>query len=151
MSLEQSVRYYREEWLVERGFHRFKQGSLPTLPLYLRLPERIRGLMLLLTVALQAITLIEFVARRNLAASEGKTISGLVPGNPKMKTPRPTTERLLAQFDGLHLLIEETPDHVRLRLIEELNPLQTRILELLDISPGIYRLGLSKPKFNDSS
>lgn len=59
MSLEQRVRYYREEWLVERGFHRFKQGSLPTLPLYLRLPERIRGLMLLLTVALQAITLIE--------------------------------------------------------------------------------------------
>lgn len=151
MSLEQSVRYYREEWLVERGFHRFKQGSLPTLPLYLRLPERIKGLMFLLTVALQAITLIEYVARRNLAASEEKTLSGLVPGNPKMKTPRPTTERLLAQFDGLHLLIEETPEHVRLRLIEQLNPLQIRILELLEISPTAYDLSLAKSKFIDSS
>lgn len=68
-----------------------------------------------------------------------------------MKTARPTTERLLAQFDGLHLLIEETTDQIRHRLIEELNPLQTRILELLEISPKIYRLHLTKPKFLDSS
>jgi transposase len=151
MSLEQSVRYDREEWLVERGFHRFKQGSLPMLPLHLPLPERIGRLMLVLTVALQTITWIEFVARRNLSASEEKTLSGLVPGNPKMKTPRPTTERLLAQFDGLHLLIEETPEHRRLRRIEELSPLQIRILELLEISPRINPLGLTKPKFHDSS
>lgn len=56
-----------------------------------------------------------------------------------MKTPRPTTERLLTQFDGLHLLIEE------------LNPLQTRILDLLEISPKIYHICLAKPKFLDSS
>jgi len=151
MTLDQSVRYYREEWLVERGFHRFKQGSLPTLPLYLRVPQRIKGLMVILTIALQAITLIEFVARRNLAACEEKTISGLVPGNPKMKTPRPTAERLLAQFEGLHLLIEKTPERIRLRLVEELNPLQTRILYLLDLSPRIYDLWGDKPKFIDSS
>jgi transposase len=151
MTLDQSVRYYREEWLVERGFHRFKQGSLPTLPLYLRMPERIKGLMLLLTIALQAITLIEFVVRRNLAASEEKTLSGLVPGNPKMKTSRPTTERLLAPFEGLHLLIEQTPGRIRLRLIEQLSPLQTRILDLLDISPKIYDLSGTNTKFIDSS
>jgi transposase len=151
MTLDQSVRYYREEWLVERGFHRFKQGSLPTLPLYLRLPERIKGLMLILTLALQAITLLEFVARRNLAASQQKTISGLVPGNPKMKTARPTTERLLAQFEGLHLLIEQTPQRIRLRLIEPLNPLQATILSLLELSPKIYDLSATQPKFIDSS
>jgi transposase len=151
MTLDQSIRYYREEWLVERGFHRFKQGSLPTLPLYLQLPERIKGLMLLLTLALQAITLIEFVARRNLAASQHKTISGLVPGNPKMKTSRPTTERLLAPFEGLHLLIDQTPQRIRLRLVEDLNPLLTTILSLLDLSPKIYDLSATLPKFNDSS
>jgi transposase len=82
MSLDQSVRYYREEWLVERGFHRFKQGCLPALPLYVRVPERIKGFMLLLTIALQAITLIEFVARRNLAANH-QTIAGLVRATPR--------------------------------------------------------------------
>ena len=151
MTLDHSIRYYREEWLVERGFHRFKQGSLPTLPLYIRLPERIKGLMLLLTLALQAITLIEFVARGNLAAGQNKTISGLVPGNPKMKTSRPTTERLLAPFEGLHLLIEQTPQRIRLSLVEDLNPLLTTILALLDLSPKIYDLSATLPKFNDSS
>lgn len=63
----QSTRYCRNEWLPERGFHRFKKGKILTLPLCLRMPERVKGLMLLLTVALQALTLIEFLARRELA------------------------------------------------------------------------------------
>ena len=40
-------------------------------------------------------------------AQNAKSISGLVPGNPKMKTSRPTAERLLSQFGNLHLLIQE--------------------------------------------
>ena len=43
LSLPQAIAYYRDEWLLERGFHRFKKGSLPALPLWLRLPERIKG------------------------------------------------------------------------------------------------------------
>jgi hypothetical protein len=95
--------------------------------------------------------LIEFVARRNLAASQQETISGLVPGNPKMKTARPTTERLLAQFEGLHLLIEQSPHRIKLRLIEVLNPIQSTILSLLGLSPRIYDLSVIQPKFIDSS
>jgi transposase len=150
LSLEDSVRYYRDEWLVERGFHRFKKGSLPALPIYLQLPERIRGLMLLLTVALQALTLLEFVMRRSLA-EQGETLAGLVPGNPKMKTQRPTAERTLAQFDNLHLLVKETPKRLSAFLVEQLSPLQCRILELLSLTTKIYNLTFKKPKFLDSS
>lgn len=139
MSLTQSVRYYRDGWLVEHGFHRFKNGSLPALPLALRLPERIRGLMLLLLVALQALTLLEFVARRSLSA-QNETIAGLVPGNPKMKTDRPSAERLLAAFDNFHLLLTETEQAVSATLIEALTPLQQRILALLHLSTSIYDL-----------
>jgi hypothetical protein len=46
--VEQAINYYRDEWLVEHGFHRFKKGSLPALPLFLHLDERIRGLMVTL-------------------------------------------------------------------------------------------------------
>lgn len=139
MSLTQSVRYYRDEWLVENGFHRFKNGSLPALPLYLRLPERIRGLLLLLLVALQALTLLEFVARRSLVEAND-TIAGLVPGNPKMKTDRPSAERLLAAFDKFHLLLTETETTVSASLIEALTPLQHLILELLHLPTSIYDL-----------
>ncbi|MBW4452894.1 MAG: hypothetical protein KME55_09435 [Nostoc indistinguendum CM1-VF10] len=34
LSLPQAVSYYRDEWLLERGFHRFKRGSLPAVPIY---------------------------------------------------------------------------------------------------------------------
>lgn len=139
MSLVQSVRYYRDEWLVEHGFHRFKNGSLPALPLYLRLPERIRGLMLLLFIALQALTLIEFVAKRSLADTN-ETIAGLVPGNPKMKTDRPSAERLLAAFGQFHLLIRESETGVSATLVETLTPLQKRILALLHLPTSIYDL-----------
>jgi len=41
------------------------------------------------TIALQVLTLIEFVSRKELSERQ-EILSGLVPGNPKMKTPRPT-------------------------------------------------------------
>jgi transposase len=150
LSLEQAMSYYRDEWLVEHGFHRFKKGGLPALPLFLRLDERIRGLMLLLMIALQALTLLEFVSQSQLKANQD-TIAGLVPGNPKMKTDHPSAERILAQFEGLHLFIEETETHLNARIIELLTPVQQRLLVLLNIPDTIYALSSSQPirKFPD--
>jgi len=139
INLLDSVRYYRDEWLVEHGFHRFKNGDLPALPLYLHLPDRIRGLMLLLLLALQALTLIDFVAQRSLTEQQ-TSIAGLVPGNPKMKTSRPSAERLLAAFDKLHLVVTETDGLASGYLLESLSPLQSFILDLLHLSPSIYSL-----------
>jgi transposase len=150
LSLNQSTRYYRNEWLVERGFHRFKKGKIPALPLFLRIPERIKGLMLLLTIALQALTLIEFVARRELAENN-ETLQGLVPGLPKKKIARPTAERLLARFDNLHLLVQENEALAIGRVLESLTSLQKRILSLLKIPVYLYELYFSEPKFEDSS
>ncbi|MEH1836976.1 MAG: hypothetical protein V7L29_34290 [Nostoc sp.] len=45
LTLPQAVMYYRDEWLLERGFHRFKRGSLPALPIYFQNQHRITGLM----------------------------------------------------------------------------------------------------------
>jgi transposase len=140
MNLSQAIAYYREEWQVEHGIHRFKGGSLPALPLAVRLPERIRGLMLLLFVALQALTLIEFVSRRSLA-QEPATIAGLFPGNPKRQTSRPTAEQLLAVFEYLHLIVEQRETTLHCFLNEPLSKLQVRILDLLQLSPNIYQFG----------
>lgn len=145
MTLNQATQYYRDEWLVERGFHRFKKGHIPALPLFLRVPERIKGLMLLLTIALQVLTLMEFVSRKKLSQKD-ETISGLVPGNPKMKTPRPTAERLLSQFDQLHLLIEEKGQRISGMMVEELTSLQRKILSLLQLPESIYDLTFGNEK-----
>jgi transposase len=139
MSQEQSVAYYRDQWTAERGYHRFKRGSVPALPIFLRIPARIKGLMLLLMIALQALTLLEFVAQRELAA-RGERVTGLVPGNPKMETERPSAERILAQFDHLHLAVEETDTEITGHLVESLTPLQCRLLNLLGVPETIYDL-----------
>jgi transposase len=138
MSLSQAIRYYRDEFLVEHGMHRFKRGSLPVLPLFLKIPERIRGLILILMIALQLLTLMEFTAQRELA-ERGETISGLVPGNPKMKTARPSAERLLARFNGLNWLAEPGAGG---RLVEELSLVQKRILDILGVPTRVYALGV---------
>jgi len=97
LSLEKAVFSYREQWQPERGFHRFKRGRLPALPVYFQDEQKIRGLMFLLTIALQVFTLIEFVVYRQLAAQK-QSLAGLYEGNPKRTTERPTAERLLASF-----------------------------------------------------
>jgi transposase len=150
LSLNQSTRYYRNEWLVERGFHRFKKGSIPALPLFLRIPERIKGLMMLLTIALQALTLMEFVARRELA-EKNDTLQGLVPGLPKNKTARPTAERLLAIFDNLHLLVQTSDTCTTGRVFESLSPVQSKTLSTLKIPPRLYELAFSRSKIINSS
>lgn len=138
MSLEQAMLHYREEWQVEHGMHRFKKGALPVIPLSIRLPDRIRGLMLLLFIALQALTLIEFVARRSLQKQD-TTIAGLIPGNPKRTLERPSAERLLAIFDPLHLVIDSTSEPLLRFLNEELTPIQLCVLNLLGLSIEIYQ------------
>lgn len=149
LSLNQATQYYRDEWLVERGFHRFKNGCLPALPLFLRLQERIKGLMMLLMVALQVLTLIEFVSHRSLE-KENESIAGLVPGNPKMKTKSPTAERLLSQITGIHLLITETDTQIKGSVVETLNPLQCRILSLLNLPMSLYNITFSIEKIKNS-
>ena len=86
--------------------------------------------MVLLFIALQVVTLMEFVVRRELAENQEK-LAGLVPGNPKMATAQPTAERLLSQFKELHLLIEYKGSEMTGRLVERLTPLQEKIWLML--------------------
>jgi transposase len=123
-----------------KGFSSIQKGAYPCTASVLKAPpERIKGLMLLLTFALQVLTLMEFVSRKELAKKD-ESISGLVPGNPKMKTNRPTAERLFSQFDNLYLLVEEKGRKVSGAMIERLTSLQKRILSILQLPEKIYEL-----------
>lgn len=135
LSLSQAAAYYRDQWQLENGFHRFKRGSLPALPIYLSNEERITGLMFVLTIALRFFTLIEFQVRRQLKA-EGQEIPGLYAGNPKRKTKRPTAEKLLEAFRDITLYHHRDGTWE----LTPLNELQQRILQLLNIPHSIYQL-----------
>lgn len=136
LDLVGAVSSYRQQWQPEHAFARLKGGVLAIRPLLLRSDKRIRGLMVLLVLALRALTLIEFVARRTLADTK-ETVAGLYAGNPTRTTARPTTERLLKIFAlvVLYRLRDGVEVH---RQLSPLSPLQQRILALLDLPTSIY-------------
>lgn len=98
LTLEQAVLTYRDEWIIERGFHRLKGVPLSLDPLFVRNDDQVIGITNLLSIAVRMLTLIEFVVRRKLQQNQEK-LPGLIENNPKKGLDNPTTERLLKVFD----------------------------------------------------
>ena len=138
LSLAKAIIYYRDQWIVERGFLRFKRGQLPALPIYFQNQDRIVGLMFLLTLALRLFTLMEFVVRLALATAQEK-LSGLYDGNPLRATERPSAEQLLKAFDNITLYL--LPDTSL--FVTTLSALHRQILSLLKFPQSIYHLHLN--------
>lgn len=136
LSLEQTVLTYRDEWIIERGFHRLKGVPLSLNPLFVKRDDQVTGLTNLLSIAVRLLTLIEFVVRRKLKQT-GEKLTGLIENNPKKGIDNPTTERLLKEFDEITLTIVHLPDQL-IRHVTPLSALQTRILELMGLSATIY-------------
>ena len=136
--LAEAVNYYRGQWQPEHGFHRLKSGVAAALPIYLQDETRIRGLMLVLSIALRLLTLVEFVVRRRLL-KEQDGVAGLYDGNPKRTTKRPTTERLLAAFQNITLYCHHFENQVVYQLTP-LSTLQKQLLVLMGVPETIYRL-----------
>lgn len=135
LTLPQAVMYYRDEWLLERGFHRFKRGSLPALPIYFQNQDRITGLMFILNIALRVFTLMEFVVRLALEQTQ-QSLAGLYDGNPKRKTNRPSAERMLQAF--CHLTLYSLSNSTI--FITPRTDLQKQILSLMKMPESLYQL-----------
>ena len=136
LSLPEAVYAYRNEYLIEQGFGRYKGKALGLRPIYLASDQRVKGLIRLLSLGLRVLCLLEFSVRTQLQAQQ-QTLAGLYAGNPKRATPRPTTELLLKAFRGITLTVIET-DQTRQRFLSPLSLLQQRILQLLSCSEDIY-------------
>lgn len=136
LTWEQAILAYRDEWLIERGFHRLKGAPLSLDPLFVKRDDQVVGLTNLLSIAVRLLTLVEFVVRRNLKQHQEQLV-GLLPQNPKKGIDNPTTERLLQAFREVTLTIVHLPGQP-LRHVTPLTALQVRILELLGLSPAVY-------------
>jgi transposase len=132
----QAVLTIRDAWIHERGFSRLKGKPLGACPLFVQRDDQAQGLMHLLSLGLRILTLIEFVIQRRLQENDEK-LFGLFAGNPKRTTPRPTAERILSAFKPLTLTILKVNDQ-EFGHVSELNSLQQRIIELLELPPDIY-------------
>ncbi len=139
LNLSDAVLVYRGQYLVEGDFGRLKGPLLKLLPLYVQRDDHALGLIRLLTLALRALTIIEFVARRSLADEEEEALSGVYQGNPKRQTRRPSAGLLLAAFDNISLVVHYNDAGAIAGLhLTPLSQSQQRILRLLGLSPELY-------------
>lgn len=135
-SLEQLVCAYRDEYLVERNFGRFKGKSLALTPMYLQDDNRATGLIRLLSIALRALTLLEHVVRENLAKT-GQKLAGVYAGNPKRETATPKAETILRAFKNIYLTTIQIEGQTH-QQITPLNDVQRKILALCELPVDLY-------------
>ncbi|SJM89359.1 conserved hypothetical protein [Crenothrix polyspora] len=128
---------YRDQYIVERGFNRFRGKVLDLTPIYLSSTTCIKGLVRLLTIGLRVLCLVEFEVRRTLQEQNAK-LAGIYVGNPKRATTKPTTEMMLKAFRGVSLSMV-TIDGVEHGFMTPLNAVQQNILRLVGFPTEIYQ------------
>lgn len=141
MSMEEAVLAYREEYIIERGFNRFRGQKLCMTPLFLNSTTRIKGLIRLLSIGLRVLCVVEFKVREALQEKNEK-LDKIYEGNPKRATARPTTEMMLKAFKGITRVAVNINTTVKHISVTPLNTVQVRILSLLGMPITIYQ-GLS--------
>jgi transposase len=136
LTLTQAVLAYRDQYIEENIFRRLQGKILSITPVYVQRDDHAKGLFHLLTLAARILALGDYTAKQALAQEDAE-LAGLYPGNPKRSTATPTTERMLAAFDNINLLLVPVTGQFHCQ-VTPLTPVQKRILELWALPTTLY-------------
>jgi transposase len=136
LSLCQAVLAYRDQYIEENIFRRLQGKFLSITPIYVQRDDHAQGLFHFLTLGARLLALGDYLARQALATQRSK-LTGIYSGNQKRGTARPTTERMMAAFEGIHLLILPTETSPRC-FLSHLSDVQKRILALLGLPCSLF-------------
>lgn len=102
---------YKSQSLSERGFRFLKDPHFLASSLYLKKPERIMALLMVMTVCLLVYTALEYRIRQALRANQAT-----FPDQKGRRVQNPTTRWVFYAFVGIHVLIGAAPAPVVLNL-----------------------------------
>jgi transposase len=132
---------YRGQNGIEGNYARLKGQPLGLTPMYLQYDSRIKGLVLLLSLALRLLSVLEWSLRKK-RQEQGQTLKGLYPGQPGRQTKNPSAELLLGAFTGINLTILLVAGQL-VSHVTALSTLQLRLLDLWQLPPDLFlRLSL---------
>lgn len=137
LNFEQCVWKYRYQSNIERQFDNIRNKVVKLLPVYLNKDNRIIGLVNLLMIALKACCLVEYKVAAALKA-QNEELANIYEGNPKRTSKRPTAKRLFKAFEGISIALIFENEHLHLALLTKLEPVQRKILRLLDLDENLY-------------
>ena len=136
LALTQAVLVYRDQYIEENIFRRLQGKILSITPVYVQRDDHAKGLFHLLTLAARILALGDYTAKQALA-QENAELAGIYPGNPKRSTATPTTERMLAAFDNINLLLVPVVGQTHYQ-VTPLTEVQKRVLELWGLPTTLY-------------
>jgi transposase len=126
LSDQELIRIYKEQHSVERGFSFLKDPLFLASSVFVKKPERIVALSLVMVLCLLVYRLAEHRLREQLAAT-GQT----VPNQLKQPTDRPTMRWIFQCFEGVSLVVVQSlggPPH---RDLAGVKPLHVQVAALL--------------------
>jgi len=118
------IQTYKEQQSVERGFSFLKDPLFLASSVFVKKPERIVALSLVMVLCLLVYRLGEYRVREQLAAT-GQT----VPNQLKQPTDRPTMRWLFQWFEGVSLVVFQPPHGPPQRDLAGLEPLHEPLHE----------------------
>jgi transposase len=118
--------YKAQNTTVERGFRFLKDPLFFASSLFVKKPERVMALLMVMGLCLLIYAACEHVVRSELTRREET-----LPDQKGKPTQRPTMRRVFQIFEGIEVLIIEHPDGRRSRVVLNLSELHRRILDLL--------------------
>jgi transposase len=111
---------------VERGFRFLKDPLFFAHSLFLKKPERLMALMMVMGLSLLIYSLAECKLRQAL-----KEMNATVPDQRRKPTQKPTIRWVFQLFEGLDILLVRQNGHVMLRQLLNLRPAQQQVITLL--------------------
>ena len=128
--MDEFLSHYKSQQAVERGFRFLKSPDFLTSSLFLKKPERIEALLMVMTCSLMIYAALEHLIRTRLREKEM-----FFPDMKKKPTQNPTAKWVFSCFAGVHELSVGT----NIKVILNLNERQKIILNCLgDRYWGVY-------------
>ena len=135
---QELIRTYKDQHSVERGFSFLKDPLFLASSVFVKKPERIVALSLVMVLCLLVYRLAEHRLREQLAAT-GQT----VPNQLQQPTGRPTLRWIFQCFEGVNLVVFQPPHGPPQRELAGLEPVHEQVIRLLGPSCAhLYALGI---------
>lgn len=128
LSARQVLKLYKDQHHIEQNFGFLKDPVIVN-EFFLKKPERIEALGLIMVLALMIWRLIERTMRLNLKENADK-----VPGWDKKPTDRPTSFMMSTKFSSISTNIVQGKRYLN----EPIDAIQSKYLEILGLSPAIF-------------
>ncbi|MCW7076320.1 MAG: IS1634 family transposase, partial [Candidatus Syntrophoarchaeum sp.] len=127
---EQILEYYKDQNKVERGFRFLKDKSFRVSEVYLKKPERIEALSMIMVLTLFVYSTVEWILRKRLKES-----GEYIPNQLDKPTQKPTLKWVFMLFRGITEVKIDSSDE---RQIANLDEMLWKIIDLLGWCCGKY-------------